>query len=594
MSGFFGDYLFVHTHIEKTAGSTLVRGFSHAFGQNRVYDLRPRKLTKPEFLSENDKNAIYVLTGHFHYGVHDLFFDRAKLYVACVRPPLDRFRSYYNYVKVRPNHPGYPSMVGKSFGQVVDELLRSREPRVNTMTRALTGQRDVAHDAVIAHLERNYLLVSPHSRVNETLNALVHISGGPPSGKELYANKGNSEAPEDIGELEAQFDRANACDSMVYQYVSERYDAWLQELDARLEAKAVFAPLPSRRTASAEATDVATPALVSGDEPSLDLRAWVEQNGLVPLAWPSTTAAAPDPNLRDALSPLIVSAIAGLPVQHRNFDEGDVRLVGAGTIGQFQRGGSVHFWGTAMGAAAILGKKDPYVRPAGTAFNIHAVRGPYSAEALRRQGIKVPDVYGEPLLLLPKIVASAEVSKRWKLGVVVEMPELQGNLADAVLDETLLRYVIPPSLRSSICIINTHTSRNVQALFDKVDEIRKCERIASLAPLGLIVAEAFRIPCVWFAKFSCGPAKARLDKDRIDPRVRDFYTGLGRQELAYYGNAPAQSTRWEEVMRAIDDSWTPIDSALRPLFDAFPLCKAVAFDDERWPLQPDVVNAIRL
>jgi len=594
MSGFFDDRLFVHTHIEKTAGSTLVRGFSRAFGENRVYDLRPGKLTKPEFLPESDKDSIYLLTGHFHYGAHDPFFDRAKLYVACVRPPFDRFRSYYNYVKVRPNHPGYPSMAGKSFGQVVDEVLKSRDPRVNVMTRALTGRRDVAYDDIIAHLEQNYLLVCPHSRVNEALNALVRISGGRVGRQDLYANKGNSEAPEDIGELEARFDLANASDTMVYQYVNERYDAWLKHLDARLQAKAVSSPISSRKAASAGTEAAPTP--VSEGEPTLGLAAWVEQNGSVPLTWHATTAAAPDPNLRDAFSPIIVSAIAGLPVQHRNFNDGSARLVGAGTIGQSQRGGSVHFWGTAMSAAAISEKNNTYVRPAGTTFNVHAVRGPFSADVLRRQGVEVPDVYGEPLMLLPKIMPNAEVPKRWRLGVVVDMPELQENLAGAAPDQSLLRYVIPQSLHSSVCIINSYTARSVQALFDKVDEIRGCERIASLTPLGLIIAEAFRIPCAWFAKYSCGNATAKLHdrQARIDPRVRDFYAGLGRQELSFYGNAPAQSTRWEDLMRAIDDSWAPIDSTLRPLFDAFPLSKAVAFDDERWPLQPEVLNAISL
>jgi hypothetical protein len=179
---------------------------------------------------------------------------------------------------------------------------------------------------------------------------------------------------------------------------------------------------------------------------------------------------------------------------------------------------------------------------------------------------------------------------------VVDKPELLDDRAGAAPDAALVRYVIPPSLRDSICIINPHAAPGTQALFDKVDEIRACERIASLGTIGLIIAEAFRIPCAWFAKYDCGRATARLDdrKARIDPRVRDFYAGSGRQELGYYGTAPVRDTDWDALIGAINADWTPIPDSLRPLFDAFPLRKAVAFDDERWPLVPDAVNAAGL
>ena len=121
MSGFFDDRIVVHTHIEKTAGSSLVRGFIREFGKERVYDIRSSEKVRPEHLDSEMKRSIYLITGHFHYGTQDRHFDRTKVYVACVRPPLQRFYSYYNFVRVRPAHPGYRAMENKSFAQVVTE-----------------------------------------------------------------------------------------------------------------------------------------------------------------------------------------------------------------------------------------------------------------------------------------------------------------------------------------------------------------------------------------------------------------------------------------------------------------------------------------
>jgi hypothetical protein len=137
VSGFFGSNLIVHTHVEKTAGSTLTRGFARAFGEDRIHDLRSPRQPRLELINAADRRRIYVLTGHFHFGTQDKYFDRTRLYLACVRPPLDGFRSYYDFVRVRPPHPGYPALAGKSFVQAVEEHLRVSR-RANAMARTLT------------------------------------------------------------------------------------------------------------------------------------------------------------------------------------------------------------------------------------------------------------------------------------------------------------------------------------------------------------------------------------------------------------------------------------------------------------------------
>jgi hypothetical protein len=322
----------------------------------------------------------------------------------------------------------------------------------------------------------------------------------------------------------------------------------------------------------------------------------VDAHGAVPLSWVGTTRDVPYPNLGDALSPIIVSALTGLPVQHRGFDQHDERLVAVGTIGHAQRNGIVNFWGTGIDDGNSGANASPYLRPPDTRFRVHAMRGPYSARALRREGEIVPDVYGDPVVFLPKMVASCAVEKRRELGVVLHISELEQRAAEAQVQESLLRYQIPPDLRSKICIINTYKARSAQALFDKIDEIRSCRRIASTSFHGLIIAETFAIPCVWYAKYPGGPMTADIDDTnvRIDHRVRDFYAGTGCREFSFYAGPPKRPTNWDDLISTIDKLWSPIVYDMRPLFESFPLRKSVSLDDPTWPLDWNVLDTIRL
>ncbi|HWA02569.1 MAG TPA: hypothetical protein VG819_03475 [Rhizomicrobium sp.] len=236
MTEFFDKNILIHTHIEKTAGSTLVRSFKRAFGEARVHDIRSPQALRPEHLPDDAKDRIYLLTGHFHFGTQDRYFGRNKIYLASVRPPLERFRSYFNFVRIRPTHPGYAAMAGKSFAEVVEQALQTGRRR-NVMARTLTGLVQPTHDQVVANLEDAYAIVSPHQKINETLRALIAYLGGGEFAKDLHVNKGAADPDEDIGSLAEAFNRLNALDCDTYQYVLDRYDSWFGALDARMAAR---------------------------------------------------------------------------------------------------------------------------------------------------------------------------------------------------------------------------------------------------------------------------------------------------------------------------------------------------------------------
>ena len=164
---------------------------------------------------------------------------------------------------------------------------------------------------------------------------------------------------------------------------------------------------------------------------TFDLQRWVDEHATVPLAWVATTEAFPDANLGDALSPIIVSVMSGLPVQHRHFDDHGERLVAVGTIGHAQRNGVVHYWGTGFDDRAAPSGR--YVRPPSTDICLHALRGPFSAQILTREGERPPEIYGDPVWFLPKLIPRKTAEPTYELGVVVHITELAKKNASATI-----------------------------------------------------------------------------------------------------------------------------------------------------------------
>lgn len=294
----------------------------------------------------------------------------------------------------------------------------------------------------------------------------------------------------------------------------------------------------------------------------------------IPLSWAATSGKHPHANLGDALSPVLVSALSGLPVVHRDFESQQRRLACVGTIAHGFKHGAVHFWGT-----GIDYQKNPvnadlcyYQKPANTNFHVHAVRGLFTAEVLKSQGIKVPPVYGDPVWFLPSIIPPAP-EKRYELGVIVHLTELSEQSSRAVVNPNLLRYHIPPALQNSIRIITTLTEPSFAALEKRVHEITACKRIVSTSLHGLVISETYQIPCVSLRVVRQGAALARLqeEQERIDQRIRDFYSGVGVKNLFVYGQSRRKLTDWEHLINAIDRYWTPLVWSPERFLDAFPL-----------------------
>lgn len=224
------------------------------------------------------------------------------------------------------------------------------------------------------------------------------------------------------------------------------------------------------------------------------------------------------PNLGDQLSPQILAWATGLnPIWVSRSYTG--KVLGTGSILRALAQRDI-VWGAGLIADETL---EP---PSDVTFL--AVRGPLTRDRILDD---VPQIYGDPALLLPRFF-NEPIAKRYEIGVVPHY-----------MDHDLISTDDP-----SVHMID------VRGPWPQVvNEIRTCARVLSSSLHGLIVAEAYGIPASWI----------RIS-DRIiggEFKFNDYYLSTGRPST--------RPTLWVSGIRAALDRTQPA-----PVFDPEPLVKA--------------------
>lgn len=127
---------------------------------------------------------------------------------------------------------------------------------------------------------------------------------------------------------------------------------------------------------------------------------------------------------------------------------------------------NTHVWGTGLRFS-----DKPLKKPA----KIYAVRGPLTRDILIKHDIECPEVYGDPVLLLPRFY-SPKIEKKYKLGVIPHY-----------IDKRFVKINEPGVLQIDI----------QGSFYDVIDAINSCEKIISSSLHGLILADAYGIPAMW-------------------------------------------------------------------------------------------------
>jgi pyruvyltransferase len=232
-------------------------------------------------------------------------------------------------------------------------------------------------------------------------------------------------------------------------------------------------------------------------------------------------------NFGDMLGPVAASHLAPRSVvapQRR-------RLVVVGSIMHFALDGDV-VWG-----AGVNGKV-PLDQIRARDLDVRAVRGPLTATTLRTLGISVPDVFGDPGLLVAKQLGIRRAPE--PATGVVSLP----NLRDASDWTKRDGYVNPCAPYREV-----------------IEAIAGAERVVTSSLHGLIIAESIGVP-------------VSLVKSREEPsfKYEDYFEGTGRglsvlhaSYEAAYDARPTDPLVWDEaalVASFPDDLWRGTDHAV--------------------------------
>jgi hypothetical protein len=190
-------------------------------------------------------------------------------------------------------------------------------------------------------------------------------------------------------------------------------------------------------------------------------------------------------NFGDILTPLIL-AHYGYQVNHAMQEQADYMSIGS--IAKLARKGI-----TVLGSGAMTSgvKLDPEA-------NWRWVRGPRTRDLVIRNGGQCPEIYGDPAMLLPRIVAPA-TEKKHSVGIVphyIDYEDVKAQYPDLPV----------------INILNSDPTEVVR-------EITSCEKIISSSLHGIVAAHAYGIPAAW-VEFS-----DRLSGDGT--KFHDHYESLG-------------------------------------------------------------------
>jgi len=140
--------------------------------------------------------------------------------------------------------------------------------------------------------------------------------------------------------------------------------------------------------------------------------------------------------------------------------------------------------------------KEQYVKKA----TFKAVRGPKTRQRLLELGYKVPEIYGDPGILLPKYIAK-KTDPKHDIGIIPHF-----------VDYEAVNKIFINNPRVKVIKLLTHSVEKTTL------EILDCKQLISSSLHGVIIGQAYRIPTLWI-KFS-----NKLSGDNI--KFYDYYESM--------------------------------------------------------------------
>ena len=140
---------------------------------------------------------------------------------------------------------------------------------------------------------------------------------------------------------------------------------------------------------------------------------------------------------------------------------------------------------------------------------LRSVRGRLTLKYIHFLKYSCPNMIGDPALLLPKFYMPKSNDKKYKLGLIPHITDLEHQVVQEIREE-----------HPEVLIIDL---AHYKKWTDVIDEICSCENIASSSLHGLIASDAYGVPNSWIKLGDnvCGG---------INFKFLDYFSSVGRTE----------------------------------------------------------------
>lgn len=255
------------------------------------------------------------------------------------------------------------------------------------------------------------------------------------------------------------------------------------------------------------------------------------------------------------MNPILIQGLTGLPVTYSNSASSSVFAAAGSLIDNFHLKPNWEVWGSGM-----IQKNVAIPSP----LNFHAVRGKLSRAELLAKGFhNVPEVYGDPGLLLPASISPATCKeKKFDIGII---------------PHTSFRY--NPAMHMYRSIRSVVNKKSVNVISPKLNpetfvrKILECQYIYANSLHGIITAMAYKVPCRWI-NFEGDFLEGRVTSPFIGDtfKYNDFFSALDIDPIS-----PNKIKSWRDFVALEQSNVGLIDNFG---FDPEPLLQAFPFKTE--------------
>ena len=177
--------------------------------------------------------------------------------------------------------------------------------------------------------------------------------------------------------------------------------------------------------------------------------------------------------------------------------------IGSGGLKMFQ---DATIWGTGIYDGHTNKWSERFHNAKHRHLDIRSVRGPLTRQCYMELGHKCPEIYGDPAILMPLIYTPEKIEKTHKYLIIPQYTQ-----------ETELRRYIKGDM---IISMNTDDYKSV------IDKIVSCEYVISSSLHGIILAESYGIPAVFY---NGRPGRSQY-------KFKDWYLSTNRSDFPLVTN----------------------------------------------------------